>query len=142
MKRVFLRNPSLISKQFVGWTSYCPRVKAISAAHILHASLCPLADQDSPHCPLPFIQSGLSCLFILRYWVLHIPGGSVVKNLPAMQETWLWSRGQEDPLEKVMATDSSILAWRIPWREKPGGLQSMESQRAGHRATNTTLTFL
>ena len=46
----------------------------------------------------------------------------MVKNLPAMQETWVRALGQEDPLEKEMATHSSILAWRIPWTEKPGGL--------------------
>ena len=51
-----------------------------------------------------------------------ISGCSVVKNLPAMQEAWVWSLDQEDPLEKGMATHSSILAWRIPWTEKPGGL--------------------
>ena len=51
-----------------------------------------------------------------------------VKNLPAMWETWILSLGQEDPLEKGMATHSSILAWRIPWTEKPGGLQSKGSQ--------------
>ena len=55
-----------------------------------------------------------------------------LKGLPAMQETWVQSLGQEDPLEKEMATHSSILAWRIPWREKPGGLQSTGSQRVGH----------
>ena len=55
----------------------------------------------------------------------------MVKNLSAMQETWVQSLGQEDPLEKEMATYSSMLAWRIPWTEKPGGLQSMGSQRAG-----------
>ena len=49
-----------------------------------------------------------------------------------MWETWLWSLGQEDPLEKEMATHSSILAWRIPWMEEPGRLQSMGSQRVGH----------
>ena len=49
-----------------------------------------------------------------------------VKNLPAMRETWVRSLGQEDPLEKGMATHSSILAWRIPWTEEPGGLHSME----------------
>ena len=49
-----------------------------------------------------------------------------------MQETWVWSLGREDPLEKEMATHSSILAWRIPWMEEPGGLQSMGSQRVGH----------
>ena len=55
-----------------------------------------------------------------------------VKNLPAMQETQVRSLGQEDPLEKGMATHSSILAWIIPWTEEPGGLQSMGSQRVGH----------
>ena len=51
-----------------------------------------------------------------------------VKNLPPMQETWVQSLSQEDPLEKEMATHSSIVAWRIPWTEKPGGLQPMGSQ--------------
>ena len=51
---------------------------------------------------------------------------------PAIQETWVRSLGQEDPLGKGMATDSSILAWRIPWTQKPGGLQSMGSQRVRH----------
>ena len=54
------------------------------------------------------------------------------KNLPVIQETWIWSLGQEDPLEKGLATHSSILAWRIPWTEETGGLQSMGSQRVGH----------
>ena len=49
-----------------------------------------------------------------------------VKNLPAMQETWVQSLGREDPLEKGMANHSSILAWRTPWTEEPGGLQSMD----------------
>ena len=62
----------------------------------------------------------------------------VVKTLPAMPETWVQSLGQEDPLEKGMATHSSILSWRIPWTEEPGKLQSMGSQRVGHDwATNT-----
>ena len=55
----------------------------------------------------------------------------VVKNLPAMQEAWVRSLGRIDPLEEKMATHFSILAWKIPWTEKPGGLQSMESQRVG-----------
>ena len=54
-----------------------------------------------------------------------------LKRLPAMWETWIQSLGQEDPLEKEMATHSSILAWRIPWTEEPGGLQSMGLQRVG-----------
>ena len=54
-----------------------------------------------------------------------------VKNLPAMQEAWVQSLGQEDPLEKGMAIQSSILAWRIPWTEETGGLQFVGSQRVG-----------
>ena len=56
----------------------------------------------------------------------------MVKNLPAIQETQVLSLGREDPLEKGMAIHSSILAWRIPWIEEPGGLWSMGSQRVGH----------
>ena len=55
-----------------------------------------------------------------------------LKHLPLMQETWVQSLGWEDPLEKVMATHSSILSWRIPWMEEPGGLQSTGLQRVGH----------
>jgi len=56
----------------------------------------------------------------------------MIKNLPVMQETQVQFLGEEDPLEKEMATHSSILAWRIPWKEEPGGLQSMGSQRVVH----------
>ena len=56
----------------------------------------------------------------------------MVKHLPSMLETRVRSLGQEDPLEKEMATHSSTLAWRIPWREEPGRLQPMGSQRVGH----------
>jgi len=67
--------------------------------------------------------------------VLGFPSGSVVKNLPAnagdARDTGS-ILGCEDPLEKEMATHSSILAWKIPWTEEPGGLQSMGSQRVGH----------
>ena len=55
-----------------------------------------------------------------------------VKSLPAMRETWIRSLGQEDFLEKEMATHSSVLPWRIPWTEEPGGLQSMGWQRVRH----------
>ena len=65
----------------------------------------------------------------------------MVKNLPAMQETQIQSLGQEDPLEKGMATLSSILAWRIPRTEEPGTLQSKRSQRVGHDWATNTLTF-
>ena len=63
---------------------------------------------------------------------MDFPGGSVVKNLPEVQEMRVRFVGQEDPLEKGMATHSSILAWRIPWTEEPGGLQSIGSQRVRH----------
>ena len=56
----------------------------------------------------------------------------MVKNLPAVQETQVWSLGQEGHLEKGMATHSGMLAWRIPWKEEPGELQSVRSQRVGH----------
>ena len=55
----------------------------------------------------------------------------MVKNLPAMWETWVQSLGQEDPLEKEMAAHSSVLAWEIPWREEPGRLQCVGSQKVG-----------
>ena len=69
---------------------------------------------------------------INAYIVRCFPGGSEVKRLPPMRETGVRSLGQEDPLEKEMVTHFSILAWRIPWTEKPGRLQSMGSQRVGH----------
>ena len=62
-----------------------------------------------------------------------------VKNPPAMREIWVWPRGREDPLEKGMATHSSTLAWRIPWTEGPGGLQSMGSQRGEQDWVHTTM---
>ena len=75
---------------------------------------------------------------IHQAFCLHV---SVVKNLPAMQETWVWPLDREDPLEKETETHSSILAWRIPWTEKPGRLQYMGLQRVRHDwATNTTHT--
>ena len=68
-----------------------------------------------------------------QLWYFHwgFPASSGIKNPLAMQkpqETWVWSLGWEDPLEEEMATHSSILAWRIPWTEEPGGLESMGSQ--------------
>ena len=60
----------------------------------------------------------------------------IVKNLPAMQETWVQSLGQEDPLKKDMATHPSVFAWRIPWTEEPGGLQSLGSQKSQSRLSD------
>ena len=83
--------------------------------------------QTKPHFSLDF-GSHLAPIPIHTYF----PGGSVVKNLLAMQEPWVQSLGQKDALEEEMATHSSILAWEIPWTEEPGRLQSMVSQRVGH----------
>ena len=67
------------------------------------------------------------CIYIRGF-----PGVSVVKIPPAMQETWVQSLGQEDPLEEEMATQSSILAWEISWTKEPGRLQFIGSQRVRH----------
>ena len=64
-----------------------------------------------------------------------------VKNLPAVQEAWLWSLGREDSLKKGMATHSSVLAWRIPWTEEAGRLESMGLQRIGHYWVTHIFTF-
>ena len=79
-----------------------------------------LANQKSRNLELYLIQRRTSLVV------------QMVKNLPTMKETWVRFLGQEVPLEKGMATHSSILAWKIPWPEEPGGLQSMGSQRVGH----------
>ena len=67
---------------------------------------------------------------MIKEWAFLV--AQLVKNMPAMQETPVLSLGQEDPMEKEMATYSSILAWRILWTEEPHGLQSMGSQRVRH----------
>ena len=81
-----------------------------------------------------FTISRINCKLILwptQSWASLV--AQTVKNLPAMSETWVWSLGWKDALEKGMATHSRILAWRIPWTEEPGGLQSMGSQRVRHK---------
>ena len=93
-------------------------------------------------------DDGNSCInyICLNSKILHLvlaktfPDGSVVKNPPAIQETQemqVQSLGQVDPLEKEMATHSNILAWKIPWTEESGGLQSQGSQRVGHNWGHT-----
>ena len=76
---------------------------------------------------------------------MAVLGGSLVaqmvKNLPAIRETQVQSLGQVDPPERGMASHTSILAWRIPWTEEPGGLQSMESQSMGLDRVTNTFTF-
>ena len=81
-------------------------------------------------------------IYILAFLQLAL-AAHLVKNLPTMQETWVRSLGQEDPLEKEMATNSSILAWKIPWTEEPGGIQSMGSPRVRYNlATKLPLHWL
>ena len=79
----------------------------------------------SPHLQTPS-HHGLKLQYV--NWRTSLVA-QIVNHLPAMQETWVLSLDQEDPLEKGMATHSNILAWRIPWTQDPGRLQSMESQR-------------
>ena len=79
----------------------------------------------------------------LVFLLWGVPCGSVVKNPPAMRETQAWSLGWEDPLEKGMATHSSIFTWEILWTEEPSGLQSMGSQSAGHDlGLNNNLSYI
>ena len=96
------------------------------------------------------IQPGQGCIcwesgslfLLLRKELFAWSSRSLIRSLLPMQETRIWFLGWEDPLEKEMSTHSSILAWRIPWTEKPGGLLSMESQRVGQDwTTNTFFTF-
>ena len=83
-----------------------------------------------------WLRDWTTTMIFTFYW-LHSLVAQMVKNLPAKQETWVWSLSQEDPLEKGMAIHCSILAWRIPWIEEPGGLQSTGLQRVRHDwATN------
>ena len=84
-------------------------------------------------------QKRLSDFHFHFFWGFLV--AQLVKILPAVQETWVQSQGQKDPLEKEMAPHSSILAWKIPWTEQPGGLQSMGSQRVGHDWVTNTFTF-
>ena len=79
---------------------------------------------------LTFLKLFLKLILYIYIWASLV--AQRLKHLPAMQETWVRSLGWEDPLEKGMATYSSILAWRIPWMEEPGGLPSTGSQRVGH----------
>ena len=78
-------------------------------------------------CPFSSFQS--LCLVSGPYYLLGFPSGSAVKNLPANADMWVPSLGQEDPLQEAMAIHSSILTWKFPWTEEPGGLQSMGLQK-------------
>ena len=77
-------------------------------------------------------RANVLCVIILAHVKMCFLVAQMVKRLPTMQETRVRLLGREDPLEKEMATHSSILAWRFSWMEEPGGLQSMGSKRVGH----------
>ena len=80
---------------------------------------------------VPTVHENTHLRMVYVFW-LQPHMAQTVKNLPAMRETRVQSLGQEDSLEEGMATHPSVLAWRIPWTEEPGGLQSMGSQKVGH----------
>ena len=100
----------------------------------------PLTEEPGFHCFVLFHrwQTFHRDLLSPRPW--GFPGGSMVKNLPAMQATQFWSLGREHPLEVEIATHSSILAWEIPWTEEPCRLQCKESQKSQPRFSNSTAT--
>ena len=104
-----------------------------------------LSHESSPRKPPP-PSPHLLRSWLKLWWIYETTQASwvtqVVKHLPTVRETWVQSLGQEDLLEKGMATHSSILAWRIPWTEEPDGLQSLGSQRVGHDWATNTFTFL
>ena len=94
--------------------------------------------QNHHHKKSHAVSSRLTAALLAEFWVSLM--AQAVKNLPAIQETQIQSLGREDPLEKGMAIHSSILVWRIPWTERPGGLQSIGLPRLGHDQTTFTFT--
>ena len=100
------------------------------------------ASLTSPASADRFFSTGTACAlsFHITYLFPSLVA-QMAKHLPAMRETWVRSLGREDPLEKEMATHSSILAWKILWTEEPGGLQSMGSQSQTRLSSFTSLPF-
>ena len=117
-------------------------LKSLPRYHSLKASILQCSTFFTVQLSHPYMTNGKT--IALTRWifvgqVMSLPFNMLsflvaqrLKHLPGMQETRVWSLGEEDPLEKEMATHSSTLAWRIPWREEPARLQSMGSQRVGH----------
>ena len=102
-----------------------PKEKALVSASDQHG------DMDNLPEPVPSAVHGNNTITDTTYWASQVT--QMVKNLPAVWETQVRSLGWKDPLEKGMAMHTSILAWRIPWTEEPGGLQSMGFQRVDHK---------
>ena len=105
--------------------------RAVERGNLLHLHHCVLGQASGP----AWLEPGF-----LRTWATLV--AQMVKRLPAMQETRVWSLGQKDPPKKKMAAQSSTLAWKIPWMEEPGGLQSMGLQRIGHNWVTSLSFFL
>ena len=144
-------------------------VHGILQARVLEWGAIAFSEMSNRHCkfitwksePFYLLHTLLSPNIITWYHHLHcrdsnqklkfyfllssLPGiplvSQMVKKLPAGQNNWVWSLGQEDSLGKGMVTHSSILAWRIPWTEEPGGLQSMGSQKVRHDWVTNIFTF-
>ena len=118
------------------WRSYdCNRAKMVHNRLILRETISHLNAPKyvgQTHCFLWKLHYCLGYLAGLPDQLWPSPVAQMVKHLPAMWETQVWSLGQEDTLEKEMAIHSSTLAWKIPWMEEPGRLQPMRSQRIGH----------
>ena len=130
--------PQIFRSQRLG--NPCSGVKRGAATSV------PSRIPEAGHCMLSSLTGQCSA------WLLstsHIPRvcnrvtlvAQMIKNLPAMQKTWVLSLVWEDPLEKGMVTHSSILCWRIPWTEEPGSLQSIRLQRVGHGWATDTFSF-
>ena len=109
----------------------CPMLQLQTSSLALPPFLLDPCKQDCLRLSYHFPSLSCSiCSYLPSFWASFV--AQVIKNPPAMQETWVQFLGQDDPLEKWLATHSSILAWRIPWTEEPGRLQSMGVSRVGH----------
>ena len=130
---LFTAAPAKLSHCSLPWTRGISKNSHMEILRDLLSSLflCLFLFQGQ-HLPGLFIDiKGISVYRYLLHYLMGFPGGSDGKELPAIQETWVWSLGQEDTPEKGLATHSIILAWRIPWTEEPGGLW-------GHKELDTT----
>ena len=130
-----VKNPPAMQETWVrslGWEDPLEKGKATHSSILAWRILWTVyMDLYSPWgCKESDMTEGLSLSKILV--AVEILVAQMVKHLLTMQETWVWSLGWEDPLEKEMATYSSTLAWKIPWMEEPGRLQSMGSQKVAH----------
>ena len=120
-----LENLILHTSWFRGWV-YCANLDEGHTTHEQEGTPC----SDAYRLLKIFVLCVFFCTLKIIYWASL--EAQMVKNLPEMWEIQVWPLGREDPLEKGMATHSRILAWRIPWAEEPGRLQSMVSQNIGH----------